>query len=55
MQVPELDAIKMIPFALSFLDEEAAEWARPHLKDIATDQASKFNNNWPTFITQFKE
>ena len=47
------DSNKLIRSALSFLIDEAAEWARPHIETLVTT-GSVFNNDWDEFITVFK-
>jgi hypothetical protein len=33
-----LDVHKMVPLALSFMVEDAAVWARPHIESLAEDK-----------------
>ena len=51
--VVRLDPVKLITSALSFMDDTAAEGARPHIELLASKQPV-FDNNWDEFIKQFK-
>lgn len=44
---------KMITSALSFMVEDAAIWARPHIETLARDKPT-FNDSWDEFLKQFK-
>lgn len=50
---PRVDEAKMIASALSFMQGKAAQWARPHVKNIANGQAV-FHNRWTEFETAFQ-
>ncbi len=48
-----LNARKMITSALSFMSDDAAIWARPHIETLAQNKAA-FNDSWDEFLKQFK-
>lgn len=47
------DGDKMITSALSFIDGDAAIWARPYIEKLAEEQ-HVFNSSWPDFIAAYK-
>lgn len=47
-----LDVDKLVPSTLSFMTEDAAVWARPHIETLADGKA--LFPNWATFIMAFK-
>lgn len=48
-----VNTIKAILSMLSFMDNDAAIWARPHIESIAS-RLPVFNNDWDKFIEAFK-
>ncbi|EKM49175.1 uncharacterized protein PHACADRAFT_201938, partial [Phanerochaete carnosa HHB-10118-sp] len=47
-----MDPLKMITGILSFMTDEAAVWARPHIDELS-DGRTPFNANWDEFVKQF--
>ncbi|EKM54642.1 uncharacterized protein PHACADRAFT_197072 [Phanerochaete carnosa HHB-10118-sp] len=47
-----MDPLKMITGILSFMTDDAAVWARPHIEDLS-DGRTPFNSSWSEFVKQF--
>jgi hypothetical protein len=46
------DVHKMVPLALSFMAEDAAVWAQPHIESLAEGKMSFAD--WDAFLVAFK-